>query len=207
MMKGKLLIVGASGHGKVIADIALKLERYELISFLDDNITGEPIPGAKVIGKTSNIHEYVNEYEFAIGIGNNEIRQNFFKRLFDLNARMPVLKHPSVILGEDIKIGEGTVLMAGVVINSSTNIGSGCIINTSSSIDHDCKIGDFSHISPGVHVAGNVFIDNLVWLGIGSIIKNNIKISSDTIIGAGTVVIDNINEPGVYVGVPAREIR
>jgi len=205
MRKNKLLIIGAGGHGKVIADIALKLERYKCVSFLDDKITGEPISGVKVIGHTSDIHKFTDEYEFGIGIGDNKIRQQFFKQLLKLNQEMPVLMHPSVVLGEDIEIGAGTVLMAGVVLNSSTKLGKGCIINTSSSIDHDCEIRDFCHISPGSHVAGNVLIDNLTWLGIGSIIRNNIKITSDTIIGAGAVVVNDITEPGIYVGVPAKK--
>lgn len=96
--------------------------------------------------------------------------------------------------------------MAGVVINSSTKIGKGCIINTSSSIDHDNIIGDYVHISPGVKLAGAVNIGRESWLGIGSIVINNISITSGCILGASTVVVKNIPESGTYIGVPARRV-
>lgn len=117
-----------------------------------------------------------------------------------------MLIYPSAVIGTDVEIGIGTVLMAGVVINSSTRIGKGCIINTSSSLDHDNIIEDYVHISPGVRTAGSVGIGKGTWLGIGSVVSNNVNICSGCKVGAGAVVVKDITEPGTYVGVPVRKI-
>ena len=114
--------------------------------------------------------------------------------------------HPSAVIGTDVEIGIGSVVMAGVVINSSTKIGKGCIVNTSSSLDHDNIIEDYVHISPGVRTAGSVSIGKLTWIGIGSVVSNNVNIYSSCKVGAGAVVVKDITEPGTYVGVPVRRV-
>ncbi|RDW20748.1 acetyltransferase [Oceanobacillus chungangensis] len=205
-MKSKLLIIGASGHGKVVADIAMKMNRWQCIVFLDDDESIETSIGIDVIGTSDKVYEYLEEYEIFVGIGNNATRQKVYERLVTLNADIPVLIHPNAVVGEKVKIENGTVVMAGVVINSCTKVGKGCIINTGSSIDHDNYIEDYVHISPGAHLAGAVKVGNRSWLGIGSIVSNNLNISSDCKIGAGAVVISDITEAGTYIGVPVRRI-
>jgi sugar O-acyltransferase (sialic acid O-acetyltransferase NeuD family) len=205
-MKKKLLIIGASGHGKVVADIAIKMNKWKAISFLDDNINIEPPLGLDVIGTTNDYYKYVDNYEMFVGIGNNLTRKKIFEILEKTGANIPVLIHPNAVIGQQVDIGQGTVVMAGAIINSYTRVGKGCIVNTGSTIGHDNKIGDFVHISPGAHLAGTVSVGNCSWLGIGSIVSNNIKITNDCIIGAGGVVVKDLNKSGVYVGVPVRRI-
>jgi sugar O-acyltransferase (sialic acid O-acetyltransferase NeuD family) len=205
-MKNKLLIIGAGGHGKVVADIALKLNRWKSISFLDDSENIKSALGLKVIGKSRDVVKYINDYEIFIGIGNNIIREKLFNQLESMNVDMPTIIHPNTIIGSDVQIGLGTVVMGGAVINCSTTIGKGCIVNTGATIDHDNKIADFVHVSPGVHLAGNVKIGKSTWIGIGSTVSNNIHITNNSIIGAGGLVISDINEPGTYVGTPVRKI-
>lgn len=94
--------------------------------------------------------------------------------------------------------------MANAVINPGSRVGRGCIINTGATVDHDCVLEDFVHVSPGAHVAGSVFIGSRTWVGIGGIISNNLTICADCIVGAGAVVVRNIDQPGIYVGAPAR---
>ncbi|KAA0548637.1 acetyltransferase [Bacillus sp. BGMRC 2118] len=206
-MKDKLLIIGASGHGNVVADIALKMNRWKSISFLDDNIDMIKSRSLNVIGTPDNIFNYINEYEIFIGIGNNNVRQRFHELLESLGASIPVLIHPDSVIGNQVELGLGTVIMPGVVINCNTKIGKSCIVNTASSIDHDNILYDYVHVSPGVHIAGTVNIGRGTWLGIGSIVSNNVKITSECIFGAGSVVVKDINESGVYVGVPVRRIK
>lgn len=110
------------------------------------------------------------------------------------------------MIGSEVEIGIGTTVMAGVVINSSTKIGKGCIVNTSSSLDHDNVIEDYVHISPGAKLAGTVKIGKGSWIGIGSVVSNNVNICSECKVGAGAVVVKDITEPGTYVGVPARRV-
>jgi sugar O-acyltransferase (sialic acid O-acetyltransferase NeuD family) len=206
-MKSKLLIIGASGHGKVVADIALKMDKWQSVAFLDDDESLRTSMGNKVIGKSIDALELINDYDIFVAVGNNTIRQELQNILELKGANLPTLIHPSAIIGGQVNIECGTVIMAGVVINCCTSIGKGCIINTGATIDHDNVIGDFTHISPGSHLAGTVTIGHSTWLGIGSIIKNNIKITSDCNIGAGTVVVKDIIEPGTYIGTPARRVE
>lgn len=205
-MKNKLLIIGASGHGKVIADIALKMNKWANIAFLDDDVSIKSSMGIEVIGKSDKALTNIQEYDIFVGIGNNSIREKIQKKLEAEGASIPFLIHPSAIIGEKVELESGTVVMAGVVINCCTKIGKGCIINTGASIDHDNVIEDFVHISPGSHLAGTVKVDHGSWLGIGSIVSNNVNITSGCEIGAGAVVINDITEPGTYVGVPVRRI-
>ncbi|WP_054957482.1 acetyltransferase [Paenibacillus dakarensis] len=206
MKSKKLLIIGAGGHGRVIADIALNMGKWQSIAFLDDSNT-TTFMGLEVIGSTHNISEYINEYEIIVGIGDNGKRKEIHEIIESLGAKIPVIIHPNAVIGSQVEIGMGTVIMAGVTINCCSVIGKGCIINTGSTVDHDNHIEDFVHISPGVHLAGSVNIERGSWLGIGSIVSNNISITTDCKLGAGSVVVKDITEPGKYVGVPVRRIK
>ncbi|MDM8533931.1 acetyltransferase [Clostridiaceae bacterium HSG29] len=205
-MKNKLLIIGASGHGKVCADIAIKMNKWESINFLDDNEKIKELMGLEVIGKSTEAFKYINNYDIFVAIGNNEIREKIQNKLETLNANIPTLIHSSSLIGQQVELGTGTVIMAGVVINCCTRIANGCIINTGVTIDHDNVIEDYVHISPGVHLAGTVKVGKSSWLCIGSVVSNNISIISNCTIGAGAVVVKDIKEVGVYVGVPARRV-
>ncbi|MCP8617518.1 acetyltransferase [Salirhabdus salicampi] len=205
-MKNKLLIIGASGHGKVVADIALKMNKWKDIAFVDDDESIKSSMGIDVIGNSDDVFNHLDEYEIFVGIGNNVTRQKVHEMLETVGASIPVLIHPNAVVGEQVEIGFGTVVMAGVVINCCTSIGRGCIINTGSTVDHDNKIEDFVHISPGVHLAGTVNVGIGSWLGIGSVVSNNVTISNGCKIGAGAVVVRDTNESGIFVGIPAKKI-
>lgn len=201
-MRKKLIIIGASGHGKVVADIAIKMNQWQEIVFMDNNESLTQSLGLDVIGTTDDAFKYKIEADFFVAIGNNQIRKDIQEKLLSGGCNVVRLIHPQAILGLDVQIGVGTVIMAGVVINSSSRVGNGCIINTSSSIDHDNDIGDYVHVSPGARTAGIVSIGSRTWLGVSSTVSNNIKICHDCTIGAGSVVIRDIVKPGIYFGVP-----
>lgn len=205
-MKKKLLIIGASGHGKVVADIALKMNRWQSIAFLDDNENLKFSLGLEVIGKSNEARSYIHEWDMFVGIGNNVIRKKVQESLEVEGASLPTLIHPNALIGEQVEVASGTAVMAGVVINCCTKIGKGCIINTGATIDHDNVIEDFVHISPGAHLAGTVIVGQGSWIGIGSAISNNVYITRGCMIGAGTVVVKDLTETGTYVGVPARSV-
>lgn len=197
----KIIIIGASGHGKVVADIA-RLSGYDYIAFLDDNEGTKVCGNYEVLGTTELIDDFC--CEFFVAIGNSKVREKVFDRLKQADKKIATLIHPNAVIGEDVCIGYGTVVMAGAVINPCTIIGEGCIINTCSSVDHDNTIGDFVHISVGSHLAGTVKIGNCSWIGAGATVSNNIEITKDCMIGAGAVVVKDINESGIYIGVPAK---
>lgn len=195
----KLIIIGASGHGKVIADIAVK-NGYEDIVFLDDDESVESCAGFPVVGRTSMAVEM--DGDKVVAIGNAEIRKRISEQIITV-----ALIHPDAVISRRVEIGEGTVVMAGVVINSDARIGKGCIVNTGASVDHDCVIGDYCHISVGAHVAGTCHIGERTWIGAGASVSNNVKVCSRCMVGAGAVVIRDIEKAGTYVGVPVKKIK
>jgi len=205
-MKDKLIIIGASGHGKVVADIAIKMNKWQSIAFLDDDESIKTSMGLEVIGNTAEAFTYKEEADFFVAIGSNATREKIQEKLIEQGLSVVSLIHPSAVIGTDVEIGIGSVVMAGVVVNSSSRIGKGCIVNTSSSLDHDNVIKDYVHISPGVMTAGSVEIGKSTWLGIGSVVSNNVNICSGCKVGAGAVVVKDITEPGTYVGVPVRRV-
>lgn len=198
----KLAIIGASGHGKVVADIARR-NGYKEIVFLDDDDSIHKCGGYPVIGKSSEAGTI--DADVIIGIGNAGVRKKIQESIPD--EKLVTLIHPDVVVAEDVAIGKGTVVMAGAVINPGVRIGKGCIINTCSSVDHDCVVGDYVHIAVGSHLCGTVSVGSGTWIGAGAIVINNVSICPDCMIGAGAVVIKDINEEGTYVGIPAEKIR
>ncbi|MFC3799828.1 acetyltransferase [Cohnella sp. GCM10012308] len=205
-MKKKLLIMGANGHGRVAADIALKMNKWKNVAFLDDNESIKSSMGLEIVGSTKETHKYTENYDIFVGIGNNATREKMQKRLEDEGNSIPILIHPSAVIGEQVRLEIGTVVMAGAVINCCSTIGKGCIINTGATIDHDSLIDDYVHISPGANLAGAVKVGKGSWLGIGSIVVNNINITSYCNVGAGAVVVKDLTEAGTYIGVPARRV-
>lgn len=202
-MPKKLVIIGASGHGKVIADIALK-SGYEIIGFLDDNDSVKEICGFPVLGATEKINDYKDACEFIIAIGNNTVREKIAET-YDVNwAR---LFHPTAVIGMDCKIGEGTVVMANAVINPCTIVGRHCIINTGAVIEHDNVLEDYVHVSPNAALAGTVAVGKKSHIGVGACVKNNLYITGNVVVGAGAAVVKDITKEGVYVSVPARRIK
>jgi len=199
-MFNQLVIVGAGGHGKVIADIAIKIG-YKDIVFIDDNAIGDCL-GYPIVG-TCEIIESLNENknDFVIAVGDNKIRRRIAEQY---NVNWVSLIHPSAQIGADVKIGVGTVIMANAVLNPCSTVGKHCIINTSSVIEHDNIIGDYVHISPKVALGGKVRIGDGTHIGIGAVVRNNITVCDDCTVGAGAVVIKNITESAVYIGVPAK---
>lgn len=195
----KLIIIGASGHGKVVADIAKK-SGYDEIAFLDDDENITTCGSYPVVGKSSDATNL--ETDIFIAIGNTSIRKRMIEELIKNRVNIITLIHPDAVIAEDVEIGLATVIMAGAVINPGSRIGVGSIINTGATVDHDCMIGDYVHVSVGAHIAGTVHIGDETWIGAGAVVSNNVNICGGCMIGAGAVVIKDIEEAGTYVGVP-----
>ena len=199
-------ILGASGHGKVVAEIA-ELNGYDEITFFDDQwpkLTS--VAHWKVLGDTNTLLRRAKVYDLTIiAIGHNAIRISKQRELSLAGACFGVVAHPSAVISKYANIGAGTVVMANAVINAFSNIGMSCIINTACTIDHDCNLADGVHISPGVNLAGGVEIGENSWIGIGSQVKQLIAIGHDTIVGCGSTVINNVTSSQVVVGSPAQK--
>ena len=202
----KLVIIGAGGHAKVALDIAILMDNWSEIVFLDDYKTGE-IMGYSINGKISDSHLYKNSHDFFVAIGDNETRKKIQNHLINDDFSIISLLHPYAIISKYSKIGQGSIVMAGSIINPNVYVGQGTIINTNSSIDHDCNIGDFVHISPGVTIGGTSSIGSYSWIGLGSNIINNINVGCDCIIGAGSNVISDIEKNRTAFGNPCVAIK
>lgn len=194
-----LYLYGASGHGKVIAEIAEE-NGFEIQAFIDADETKISMLKYKIVHhiptKLSNL---------IISIGNNNIR----KKIAEENSELtyPVLIHPSANISKRSIIKDGTVVMAGVSLNTDVAIGKHCIINTNASIDHDCIIEDFVHISPNAALAGNVEVGEGTHIGIGACIIQGIKIGKWCTIGAGAVIIKDVPDGATVVGNPGKIIK
>ena len=176
-MSKRLIIIGAGGHGKVVADIALRCGYFD-ISFVDDHVSSECM-GFPIIGKCDELIGYNDgKTDFIIAVGDN---------------------------GSNVTIGEGTVVMANAVINACASIGTHCIVNSGAIVEHDNVLSDYVHISPNASLGGMVQVGSQTHICIGAVVINNINICSNVKVGAGSVIIDSIEEGGTYVGVPGRK--
>ena len=193
MEKTKIYIYGASGHGKVVADVA-KSTGYKEIIFLDDNGEFKFSPD-------------LPKFPVIIAIGDNKIRANLQKKVLNAGFEIATLIHETAVVSQSAKIDKGTVIMPNVVVNSDAVIGDGVILNSACVIEHDCKIGKFAHISPNSALAGGAEVGEFTHIGIGSSVIQKIKIGANSIIGAGSVVIKDIDENCLAVGVPAKVIK
>lgn len=199
----RLLIIGAGGHGKVVANIAACMG-YKNIAFLDDISKEKLCMGYPIVDKAIFSEKYATtDTQFFVAIGDPKARKQIQKKLTKGNLSIATLIHPQAVIGKSVVVGEGTVIMPGAVINPDSRIGVGCIINTGATVDHDNYLEDYVHISVGSHLAGTVHVGEETWIGAGAVVSNNINICGHCMIGAGAVVVRDISRSGTYIGVPA----
>ncbi len=197
MGKTELFIYGASGHGKVVADIA-QLCGYHVSGYIDDAAEGV-LRYEEFLAKHRDVH-------VALGIGDNRSRSRVFQNLKQNGTKIATLIHPAAVIAQSARIGTGSIVMAGAVINPNAVIERGCIINTHAVIEHDNMIDQFVHISPGVALGGNVAAGAFAHIGIGACAIQGVRIGAHTIIGAGSTVIRDIPDNTTAVGTPAKVI-
>jgi acetyltransferase EpsM len=196
-----MYLFGASGHGKVIIDILVS-NNISVIGFYDEDEDKKELWGIPVLGKTSS---YVDKNKPCIvSIGDNATREKV-AGLVEGNFGLAI--HATCIRGSHVQIGDGTVVMAGTVINGDTQIGKHVIINTSASVDHDCSIADFVHIAPNSSICGGVAIGKGTMIGAGATVIPLVKIGKWCVIGAGAVITQDIPDFSVVVGNPGKIIK
>ena len=202
MHNDPVYIIGAGGHAKVVI-AALLANSVSCVGVFDDDssLWGKKILDIPILGAVEELRDLPSTLAVN-AIGNNSTRRAICERFENVNWLTVI--HPHTWIHSSVKIGCGTVVFAGSIIQPDTIIGKHSIINTSASVDHDCVIGNFCHIAPGCHIAGGVQIGDEVFLGIGTSVIPYVSIVSNTVIGAGATVIENIDNAGVYVGTPAR---
>ncbi len=206
-MSKRLFIIGAGGHGKVIADAAMCQGNWDEIFFIDDRYPSlSSVMGIEVVAQTNNIKQFCDENsEVIVAIGDNQIRQRLQENALSQGFSVASVIHPRAVIAQSAKIEAGSVVFAGAIINSEATVGKGVIINTGAIIEHDCVVGDWTHICPKVGCAGGVQVGAHVWIGIGANVIQNVKIGDYAKIGAGSVVLKTVDSHQQVVGVPAKE--
>ncbi|MEI6321650.1 MAG: acetyltransferase [bacterium] len=209
MRSKRIVIIGAGGHGKVVADLCDLLDKWCEIVFLDDRYPALEIwEEWQVIGRVSELSQLaVGGCDFALGIGSNTARKELMDEVERCGGALPSLIHPRAVVSKRSLVGNGTVIFANAAVNIGTEIGKGDIINTGASVDHDCRLGAGVHICPGVHLAGSVCVGDLAMIGVGSSVKQGISIGAGAMVGAGAAVVSDIPQGCVVTGVPAKPIK
>lgn len=195
-----MYLYGAGGHAKVIRDIIEDMgetfsgivdDNLEVVSFMDANVK----------------HTLEGVDNIIVSIGYNAIRKKVVGKIDLVGIPYGTGIHPSAIISKYASVGEGSVVMQGVIINSCAQIGKHCIVNTGASVDHECVVDDFVHISPHATLCGNVTVGEGTWIGACSVVIPGVKIGKWSVVGAGSVVVDDIPDGVVAYGNPCRVIH
>lgn len=205
----EIVVYGASGHGKVVADILSNIDEGSLAGFVDDRreLSGTTVMGKPVLGDGEWLLQPGRSLRVALGIGDNQARRRVAARCAAAGVDLVTAIHPSAVVASTARIGLGTVVMAGAAINPDADVGSAAIINTGAVVEHDVVVGEFAHMSPNAAAGGAARIGSLAHLGLGAVVLPLVTIGDNTIVGAGAVVNRDLPANVVAVGVPARVIR
>jgi sugar O-acyltransferase (sialic acid O-acetyltransferase NeuD family) len=204
----RLAILGASGHGKVVADAALQAG-WQSVDFFDDAwprvSSNGPWP---VVGTTADLINQAPQHDGAVvAIGDNATRLMKMDALAAARVELVSIVHPAAVVSPFAAVGEGSAILAGAVLNAFAVLGRGCIVNTCSSVDHDCELAEGVHVSPGVRLGGDVRVGRGTWIGLGASVKHGVRIGTDVLVGAGAAVVNDVSDGLTVVGVPARPIE
>lgn len=202
-----LYIIGSGGHGKVAADCADAMGCFSEIKFLDNTYPAcSRVLEWDVVGKSDDAEGFSADSNalFFVAIGDCKVRAKVTESLIKKGISLATLVHPTAVLSRWVEVGVGTLICANATVNIETKIDKGCIINTAASIDHDCTIVQYTHIAPGVILAGSVLVEQETFIGIGSAVAHGISIGESCVIGAGAAVVCDIPSHTLAVGVPAQ---
>ena len=207
MNRQRTFVYGASGHGKVVADILLALKDPSFVGFVDDRaeLQGAHVLGFPVFGNGHWLEEQIGKkrVSVALGVGDNLTRQRLGEKCLAWGAELATPVHPAASVSASAQVGPGTVIMAQAVVNPNARIGRGAIVNTGAVVEHDVVIGDYAHIAPNATMGGASSLGDCTLLALGAAVLQCVRVGSHTIIGAGAVAVHNIPDHVVAFGVPA----
>jgi sugar O-acyltransferase (sialic acid O-acetyltransferase NeuD family) len=184
----KVLIVGAGGHGRAVADTIELMGMYEIAGFLDDVYPEKhAVWDYPLLGATSDLSAFTRYAgALVVAIGNNKVRKSVFERAKAAGFTIPSIVHPSAVVSRRAVIGEGCCLMAGSVVGTEAVLGQGCVVNVNASVDHHCRLDDFAHLGVGVHLAGGVRVGASAWMQAGSSAGYLVEVPAGSVVPPGT---------------------
>lgn len=207
-----ILIWGAAGHAKVVADAVRAAGRFQVVGFIDSvnpGRRGEAFYGAHVMGDAQAADQLRSEgvRHIALAFGANTEREALSVALSAKGFSLPIIVHPDATVSPTARLGDGCFVAAQAVVQSDACLGPVCIVNTGAIVEHDAEVGAAVHLSPRVCLAGAVRIGSRSWIGAGAVVRDRITIGPDTVVGAGSVVVSAVEAGVVAYGCPARTIR
>jgi sugar O-acyltransferase (sialic acid O-acetyltransferase NeuD family) len=201
----QLLIVGAGGHARVVADAALTTGAWQRVCFVDDSPAATGSLGLPIVGTSTQLQQLRTEFSAAVvGIGDARTRLQLLDRCRSAGFELPPIVHRTAAVSTYATLGPGVVVFAQAAINPGATLDAGCIVNTGATVDHDCHLESGVHVCPGAHLAGNVRVAARTWIGIGACVKHGVRIGADVVVGAGAAVVADIQTGLTVTGVPAR---
>ncbi len=213
MTKQNVVVIGASGHASVIIDIIEQLEIYTIVGLIDSyKPKGFKLFNYSVLGSESELSTLIETHQIfggIVAIGDNATRQAMVENIAASNPNFSFISaiHPTAIIGKQVHVAEGTVVVAGAIINSNTHVGAHCIVNTKASIGHDCNIATFSSVASGATIGGGVRVETGAIICLGATILGNLTIGAHALLGAGAVAARDIASYAIAIGVPAKVVK
>lgn len=208
----RVAVFGAGGHGRVVGDILESGGRHELVAYLDDDRAkeGQRLGRTPVRAAGGRLREVARELRFegvALGIGDNNVRARIVDRAREAGLEVVQALHPKSVLASSVTLGEGVVVMAGAVVNPFVQLAEGSVVNTSASVDHDCIVRRYAHLFPGARLGGTVDVGEFSYIGMNASVLQNCRIGARATVGAGAVVLKDVEDGSTVVGVPARKVK
>lgn len=213
MTRTRILLVGASGHGRVALDAARCQNQFDIVGWADTNVPeGTEVAGLRVLGKTADVAALAQQHRidgFFLGISDNVTRAKVYDSIHQACPQLEFVRliHPAAVIARDVEIGPGCLILAGAIVNTNCRIGIGCIVNTRASLDHDGILHPWSSLLPGVVTGGNVEIGEFSCVCVGSTLAHKVHVGPHTVVGAGSVVLADLPPLSLAYGVPARVVR
>ena len=189
----RLLIVGAGGHGRSVAEMVLLAGQHELAGFVDDTFPGlTQVWGLPVLGTTAILADYrIHANSAIVALGNNRLREELHERLRAAGFRLITAIHPTAIVSPKAVIGPGSTIMAGAIVGTEARLGEGVIVNSGAVVDHHCQVEDFGHLGVNACMAGGAVLGRGAWMQAGAALGYGVKIASRTVLAPGEAIASN----------------